>query len=311
MTADDDDHRGRRRVEPRLTRRSLIAGAAVAAAALAVESCSSSMKSGTDAGLAAQPTVGTSATTSPVAAAGTTSAAATTGQATTAPGVTSAEVTNAALPSTMPSSTTVTTSAGPATFVDHGPPNSDMVALTFHLSGQPAIVNELLDLLKKRGVTVTAFAVGTWITAHSSITQRLVADGHELGNHTEHHVDMGSLTPQQLRDEIVECGQALIPFIGSIGKWFRPSATVVPGPEILAAAGEAGYATSVGYDVDSLDFRDPGADAVVANVVSRVHPGAIISLHFGHRGTIAALPRILDHLTAVNLRPVTVGELLR
>ena len=85
---------------------------------------------------------------------------------------------------------------------------------------------------------------------------------------------------------------------------------VEPSDLVLERAGLSGYPTVVGYDVDSLDFRDPGADAVVANVVNGVHPGAIVSLHFGHRGTIAALPRILEHLSSVNLRPVTVGALL-
>ena len=44
----------------------------------------------------------------------------------------------------------------------------------------------------------------------------------------------------------------------------------------------------MGYDVDSLDFQDPGAAAVQANVLDHVQPGSIVSLHFGHQGTIAA-----------------------
>jgi peptidoglycan/xylan/chitin deacetylase (PgdA/CDA1 family) len=77
-------------------------------------------------------------------------------------------------------------------YIDHGIDTSDMVALTFHLSGTPQTVTALLDLLAVRSVAVTAFAVGTWITAHPEITRRVVADGHELGNHTEHHLTMRS-----------------------------------------------------------------------------------------------------------------------
>lgn len=227
-----------------------------------------------------------------------------------------------ALPQPLPTTTPIgvatsapaTTSApvaagGPATFVDHGP-DTDMVALTFHLSGQPSTVSAMLDLLRARSVAVTAFAVGKWITANPEITKRAVADGHELGNHTEHHLSMGRLTRQQISDEIVQCGQALMPFIGSIGRWFRPSATVVPDQVILDEAGRAGYPVSVGYDVDSVDNKDPGAAAIVANVKAALHPGAIVSLHFGHQGTIDALPHILDELARLNLRPVTLGALL-
>lgn len=185
-----------------------------------------------------------------------------------------------------------------------------MVALTFHLSGSPATVTALLDVLKQRGVTVTAFAVGTWITANPEITKRLVADGHELANHTEHHLDMATLTPEQINAEIVECGQAIMPFIGSIGRWFRPSSTVVPTQVILDEAGKAGYAVSVGYDIDSVDNKDPGSAAIIANVTNQLHGGAIVSMHFGHAGTITALPHVLDALAARALRPVTVGTLL-
>jgi hypothetical protein len=66
----------------------------------------------------------------------------------------------------------------------------------------------------------------------------------------------------------------------------------------------------VGYDVDSLDFQDPGVSAVVANVRRGAQAGSIISLHLGHQGTIKALPAILDHLGTMGLRPVTVGQLL-
>ena len=224
--------------------------------------------------------------------------------------------------STSPTSTTIppadstvvvpsTTPVGaPAVFIDHGNPDVNKVALTFHLSGQPSVVTDMLDLLKSRSVAVTAFAVGTWITAHPEITKRLVADGHELANHTENHLSMDKLTRQQVSDEIVQCGQALIPFIGNIGKWFRPSATVVPKQLILDEAGLAGYPVSVGYDVDSVDNNDPGSSAIISNVKNGIHPGAIVSFHFGHQGTIVALPSILDHLVNLNLQPVTVGVLL-
>lgn len=219
---------------------------------------------------------------------------------------------NSTLPPTDPSVVVPPSavSGAPATFIDHGNPAVNTVAFTFHLSGEAHLITELLDLLKSRSVAITAFAVGSWITAHPAITKRLVADGHELANHTENHLSMNKLTRQQLSDEIVQCGQAILPFIGSIGRWFRPSATVVPKQLILEETGRAGYPISVGYDVDSMDYKDPGSSAIVANVKNAIHPGAIVSFHFGHQGTIEAFPRILDHLAKVNLQPVTVGTLL-
>ena len=165
-------------------------------------------------------------------------------------------------------------------------------------------------MLKERSVAVTALAVGSWLSAHPDLGHRLVDEGHELGNHTQNHKDMANLSAQQVFDEISQCGQALIPFVGSIGTWFRPSATVVPGQTILDQAGLAGYAYSIGYDVDSVDNKDPGTTTIVSNVQRGVHPGAIVSMHFGHQGTIDALPKILDHLAANAMRPVTLTGLL-
>ena len=84
----------------------------------------------------------------------------------------------------------------------------------------------------------------------------------------------------------------------------------MPTDLILEEAGAAGYAVSVGYDIDSTDYTEPGAAAVVARVKKQLHAGAIVSLHFGHRDTIDALPKILDLLHAANLTPVTVTGLL-
>ncbi|MGZ6987316.1 MAG: polysaccharide deacetylase family protein, partial [Ilumatobacteraceae bacterium] len=199
---------------------------------------------------------------------------------------------------------------GPATYINHGPSDVDNVALTFHLGGNPTLVAELLDLLKTSGVHSTLFAIGDWLTANPQLGHRAVDDGHELGNHTKSHLSMLKLSRSAVRAEIVGGGEALIPFIGSIGKWFRPSGTDVPTDLILEEAGAAGYPVSVGYDIDSTDYTEPGAAAVVARVKKQLHPGAIVSLHFGHRDTIDAMPKILDLLGAAGLTPVTVSALL-
>lgn len=102
----------------------------------------------------------------------------------------------------------------------------------------------------------------------------------------------------------------LRPYLGGPGRWFRPSSMDVPTGDVLAEAGRAGYATVVGYGVDSLDFTDPGAEVVRSNVIDVVAAGDIVGLHFGHPDAIAALDGIVDGLEGMGLRPVTVGTLL-
>jgi peptidoglycan/xylan/chitin deacetylase (PgdA/CDA1 family) len=64
------------------------------------------------------------------------------------------------------------------------------------------------------------------------------------------------------------------------------------------------------YDVDSLDFTSPGAPAVTRKVLGEIRAGSVVSLHFGHPDTVAALPALLTELDRRGLHAVTTTELL-
>jgi peptidoglycan/xylan/chitin deacetylase (PgdA/CDA1 family) len=118
------------------------------------------------------------------------------------------------------------------------------------------------------------------------------------------------MSPADLTAEISKAADALTKLTGSNGRWFRPSQIEVPTPAILTAAGKVGYGVSVGYDLDSMDFQDPGAATVKKNVMGAIQSGSIVSLHFDHQNTIDALPAIIDHMKSKNLKPVTVSQLI-
>jgi peptidoglycan/xylan/chitin deacetylase (PgdA/CDA1 family) len=201
-----------------------------------------------------------------------------------------------------------------AAFVSSGPTTRPHVALTFHTSGDVALAHQLLDLLDARGTRITAFIVGAWLQKNPDWAKRLVDAGHELANHTQNHLVFDDLPPARKESEIVMCRDLLHSLTGTDGAYFRPSGTVDgvtrPSDGTLTAAAAAGYATVLGYDVDPADYRDPGAAAVVSRTLGAVHPGAIVSLHFGHTGTIAAMPHILDGLDQRGLKPVISSDLL-
>jgi peptidoglycan/xylan/chitin deacetylase (PgdA/CDA1 family) len=172
------------------------------------------------------------------------------------------------------------------------------------------MATKLLDLLKQSGTVITVFAVGSWISDNPQLAKRILADGHELSNHTWSHGAMRTMSAADLNTEISKAAAALTKLTGSNGRWFRPSQIEVPTPAILAAAGKAGYGVSVGYDLDSMDFQDPGAAVVKKNVIGNIQSGSIVSLHFDHQNTIEALPAIIDHMKTKSLKPVTVTQLI-
>jgi peptidoglycan/xylan/chitin deacetylase (PgdA/CDA1 family) len=226
-----------------------------------------------------------------------------------APAATPAGVPTSPSPGTLPP-TSASKPLGAARYVPNGDRAGSGVALTFHASGDPTLAQQLLDVVAGAGVPITVFGVGQWMAAHPDLVARIAHDGHELANHTLTHQAMGQLSAERISQEVVGCADVLRNLTGSITAWFRPSGIAVPTATILEQAGRAGYPVSVGYDVDSLDFQDPGAAAVQANVLGHVQPGSIVSLHFGHQGTIAAFGPIVDGLRGHGLRPVTVTQLL-
>jgi peptidoglycan/xylan/chitin deacetylase (PgdA/CDA1 family) len=194
--------------------------------------------------------------------------------------------------------------------VVHGPRNRSQVALTFHGQGPVPLADALLDEAERAGARVTVLAVGTWLGQYPQMAHRILRGGHDLGNHTMHHLDIKAMDASSAYAEIAECARRLHALTESIGRWFRPSQTQYSTPLIEREARKAGYQTCVSYDVDSLDYTDPGPDAIVSTVLRLTRPGSIVSLHLGHSGTVTALPAIVRGLASRGLRPVTLTELL-
>ena len=191
-----------------------------------------------------------------------------------------------------------------------GPRDRPRVALTFHGAGDATLAVALLDVLRGERAPVTVLAVGRWLAAHPELAGRITGDGHELGNHTYTHPTLTELGETAVRTEIEHCRELLTTVAGSPGRWFRPSGTQHATPLIERVATAAGYPSCLSYDVDSLDYTDPGPAAVRSTVAAEVRPGSIVSLHFGHRGTVTALPGILADLRDRGLSPVTVSTLV-
>jgi len=198
---------------------------------------------------------------------------------------------------------------GPAVEIARTRGTRPQVALTFHGAGDPAIAQNLLDVLGSRQANVTVMTVGTWLAANPNLAGVIASAGHELGNHTWTHPVLADLSYAGIQDEIVRCRDLLAQLTGSPGAFFRQSSAQHATDQILEIAGRSGYATCLSYDIDSTDWTDPGPQAI-RQAVSAATAGSVVSLHFGHPGTVAALPGILDDLAARGLTPVTASTLL-
>ena len=121
---------------------------------------------------------------------------------------------------------------------------------------------------------------------------------------------MKTISAASVDSEILGCANELKKLIGNHGKWFRPSGTQYSTALIRKTASKYGYKNCISYEVDSKDYQDPGKTAVISNVLGSVKNGSIVSMHFGHKNTVAALPTLLKQLESKGLTPVTLTQLL-
>ncbi|MFF4413410.1 polysaccharide deacetylase family protein [Streptosporangium sp. NPDC001559] len=199
---------------------------------------------------------------------------------------------------------------GTAREVSNGPRDRPKVALTFHGAGPADLAERVLSEAERHGAHLTVLAVGDWLARYPRMARRVLSGGHDLGNHTEHHLDISSMGEREAYDEIARCAARLRRLTGTIGSSFRPSRAHHATPMVRELAARVGYRTCLSYDVDSDDHNDPGVATVTANVLDTVRPGSIVSLHLGHPGTAEAMPHILKGLARRRLQPVTVTDLL-
>lgn len=200
--------------------------------------------------------------------------------------------------------------SGPAVEYATGPRDRPEVALTFHGAGDPELATALLDVLARRQTVATVMVVGNWLAANPAMATSILGRGHELGNHTWSHPALADLDEAGVRTEIQRCRDVLLSLTGGPGVAFRQSSAQHSTPLIREVASSLGYSTCLSYDVDSLDWTDPGATTVRRSAAAAT-AGSVISLHLGHQVTIDALPGILDDLAARGLTPVTTTRLLR
>jgi len=190
-----------------------------------------------------------------------------------------------------------------------GPENKE-VALTFD-DGPSSYTGAILDTLKKYHASATFFTLGNQVGSFPLAMQRAVAEGHVVGNHTWDHQDLTRLGPKDIRDEMSAQIDGVTGKKLPAPKLFRPPYGAV-NDQIVAEARRQGMLTVL-WSVDTNDYKLPAPDAMTAQVLAEVQPGAIVLMHDGggdRTTTSAALPMIIRGLRKAGYKMVTVPQLL-
>lgn len=181
------------------------------------------------------------------------------------------------------------------------------VALTFD-DGPVLQTYRVLETLERHGARGTFFLVGRKIDGQEELVRRILAGGHEIGNHSYGH------SPFPTNEDVAACAAVIEHVAGAGPRLFRPpfGAVDTPGAQFAIDRGMR----VILWSVDSEDALPPwegiSPDEVTANVLDLVGPGAIVLMHDGLPWSRAAdaLPDLVQRLIGEGYRLVTVSEIL-
>lgn len=188
--------------------------------------------------------------------------------------------------------------------------NGPFIALTFDDGPHKELTPKLLDLLKEKNVKATFFVIGRNADAYPDIMKRIVAEGHEIANHSWSHPDLAKLPQDTVKGEVGKTDDAITRTTGKKAALLRPPYGAFKPDQREWARSTWNYRIIL-WDVDPLDWRRPGAEVVTQRLVSGAKPGSILLAHDIHAQTVDAMPSAIDQLLARGLQFVTVSELLK
>ena len=194
-----------------------------------------------------------------------------------------------------------------------------IVSLTYDDGPNPPYTDRLLDVLAKHDVKATFFMIGNRIEKHPETVNRVIAEGHQIGNHTYSHPLLGFLPPfyvrrqiERMDDLLQRCHPHKVSKVGEIVFRAPLLTRFLPVAWVLAKGNRA----HISCDVWSWDWTTQNPDRITETVLKKTSPGSIIVLHDGkaenrhanRSGTIEATDRIITALKGDGYRFVRLSD---
>ena len=184
------------------------------------------------------------------------------------------------------------------------------VAISFDCAWGNEETAHLLEILEDHDIKATFFMTGGWVESYPDDVKAIYEAGHDLGNHSQNHKNMSQLSDQECRSELMSVHDQVKELTGYDMFLFRPPYGDYDS-EVIRKAQECGY-YSIQWDVDSLDWKDYGTDAVIKTVCQHKHlgNGSIILMHNGAKYTADALDTLIENLQEQGYEIVPISELI-
>jgi len=195
-----------------------------------------------------------------------------------------------------------------AVAIYRGSPNKMRVALTFDATYGDNQTTTLLDILRRNNIKATFFLSGIWLENFPELARSIVSEGHEIGSHTYTHPYLTQISIDEVRNQILKTERIIESVTGTTPYLFRPPFGEF-NQEVLNTVAVLGYLTIM-WTIDSLDWKNPGVQAIIDRVVNNIKPGAIVLMHQAAGQTSQALQSIITQLRNKGYDFGTVTEVL-
>lgn len=184
------------------------------------------------------------------------------------------------------------------------------IALSFDAAWGNEDTAKILEILAKHNVHVTFFMTGGWVESYPDDVKAILAAGHDLGNHSENHKNMSQLSDEQCRDELMKVHNKVKELTGYEMFLFRPPYGDYDN-HVITNARDCGY-YAIQWDIDSLDWKDYGAESILDKVINNEHlgNGSIILCHNGAKYTAQALDSLITGLKEKGYELVPISQLI-
>lgn len=183
-----------------------------------------------------------------------------------------------------------------------------VVSLSFDAAWGNEQTQTLLDILDKYKIKSTFFLVGNWVDNYPDDVKKISDAGHDVGNHSDTHAHLPQLDNSGILNELQCCNEKVKKITGKSPTLFRP-----PYGDYNNAVVEATNSIDmycVQWNIDSLDWKNPSPQDMVARIKKNLCPGSIILMHNGAENTPEALPLIIEMIQEEGYKIVPVSQIL-
>ena len=179
------------------------------------------------------------------------------------------------------------------------------IALTFDDGPHPIYTPQMLELLKEEQVPATFFLLGENVELYGDVVKEIAKEGHLIGNHTYHHVQITSLSLEEACREIQETSDLIEELTGTGTEYVRP-----PFGTWNEELEERLNLIPVMWSIDTKDWTTQNVDWIVRETVKHAEDHDIILMHDSYQSTVDAVKRVIEQLEAEGFEFVTVDEII-